>query len=396
MLVAETAVELRGRGKASAEWRGLVYLASIVANNLPDLDIVYVGITGGKLGYLLHHRGHTHTLVAAFASGLVIAFTMRAMARWRSIAFDSSDWRWLLGVSLAGGPLHIAMDFANSYGVHPFWPLSSRWFFGDVLFIVEPLLWLGASVPLAFLARTRRRTIGLVVLTVVLLAMVWWQPIVPLGGKMAVTAFCALLAAWCWRASDRARTVIGVGSFVAVGALFAMAGAVARRALADVVRASFPGAIAHDAALTPMPANPLCWSSVAVHSEGSRYVVRIGMLSLAPTILPASQCPPQLTGEPTAPLAPVPAPASDRAAWVGQFAAPLADLRELAGGCHAAAYLRFSRTPYWIARDGALWLGDLRFDRDRALGFSELMVPGDAACPRNVPSWSEPRAELLR
>jgi ribosomal protein L28 len=39
-------------------------LVSILANNAPDLDIVYIGITGGKLGYLLHHRGHTHTLVA--------------------------------------------------------------------------------------------------------------------------------------------------------------------------------------------------------------------------------------------------------------------------------------------------------------------------------------------
>src|SRR5262245_7443512 len=37
-------------------FRGAVFAASALANNGPDLDFVYTGITGGKLGYLLHHR----------------------------------------------------------------------------------------------------------------------------------------------------------------------------------------------------------------------------------------------------------------------------------------------------------------------------------------------------
>ena len=45
-----------------------------------------------------------------------------------------------------GRELHLAMDFANNYGVHPFWPLSGRWFYGDTIFIIEPL-WLVLLIP---------------------------------------------------------------------------------------------------------------------------------------------------------------------------------------------------------------------------------------------------------
>ena len=44
--------------------------------------------------------------------------------------------------------LHIGMDFMNNYGVHPFWPVDSRWWYGDSVFIIEPLLW-AACAPLA-------------------------------------------------------------------------------------------------------------------------------------------------------------------------------------------------------------------------------------------------------
>ncbi len=49
--------------------------------------------------------------------------------------------------------LHIAMDFTNNYGVHPFWPVDNRWFYGDSVFIIEPLFW-AACAPLAFIFKT--------------------------------------------------------------------------------------------------------------------------------------------------------------------------------------------------------------------------------------------------
>ena len=43
--------------------------------------------------------------------------------------------------ALLGTLLHLSMDALNSYGVHLFWPFENRWFYGDSVFIVEPLYW---------------------------------------------------------------------------------------------------------------------------------------------------------------------------------------------------------------------------------------------------------------
>ena len=45
--------------------RNLLVGTMVAGNNLPDLDFLYPEITGLKLDYLLHHRGHTHTVVGA-------------------------------------------------------------------------------------------------------------------------------------------------------------------------------------------------------------------------------------------------------------------------------------------------------------------------------------------
>src|SRR5690606_11812657 len=66
LIMGDAAVAWRERaGPAlTPRQRGAVVTTAVLANNLPDFDFVYVGITSGQLGYLLHHRGHTHTLPA--------------------------------------------------------------------------------------------------------------------------------------------------------------------------------------------------------------------------------------------------------------------------------------------------------------------------------------------
>ncbi len=53
--------------------------AGIVAANAPDVDLLYTGITEAPLGYLLHHRGHSHTLPGLVALGLVIWAGLRLL-----------------------------------------------------------------------------------------------------------------------------------------------------------------------------------------------------------------------------------------------------------------------------------------------------------------------------
>ena len=57
----------------------------------------------------------------------------------------------LLLLSYIGVILHVLMDLLNNYGVRLLMPFSQRWFYGDVLFIIDPWLWidLGAGVWLA-------------------------------------------------------------------------------------------------------------------------------------------------------------------------------------------------------------------------------------------------------
>ena len=74
------------------------------------------------------------------------------------------------------------------------------------------------------------------------------------------------------------------------------------------------------------------------------------------------------------------------------------ELGMLAGSsCHVAAFLRFARVPFWLPTAGGdLLLGDLRFDRDRELGFAELEAPtGNARCPGFVPDWRPPRQDVI-
>src|SRR5207247_4968018 len=60
----------------------------------------------------------------------------------------------LIAVSWLGLLLHLAFDSLNNYGVRPFLPFSSRWLYGDLVFIVDPWFWLllGAGLHLGLRA----------------------------------------------------------------------------------------------------------------------------------------------------------------------------------------------------------------------------------------------------
>lgn len=70
-LVGAALAEVALRDRATPTQRRLFFAAGVVSSNLPDLDLLVTGLTPPPLGYLLHHRGHTHTLVGLVAQGLV-------------------------------------------------------------------------------------------------------------------------------------------------------------------------------------------------------------------------------------------------------------------------------------------------------------------------------------
>jgi inner membrane protein len=336
-------------------------------------------VTGGKIGYLLHHRGHTHTLLGGVPLGLLAALAIMALAGQKE-RLVPADRRWLLSLGAIGPLVHVAMDGWNIYGVHPFWPIYNGWFYGDAVFIVEPLLW-AVLVSLLFVGLGLPWLVG---------------TFVPLAMRLALVGVAVAMGLVTWRLSPPRRALVAIAAFAAVAAGFFAFGALARSRLERAL-ASAPEITTRDLALTSLPANPWCWSAVAVQTAPrDTLVLTRATVAAVPALWDVGRCP-SLGDHPTAPL--VPSRASDDAAlrWEGEFRGSLAELRALAQNhCEVAAVLRFLRTPFFVTRPASIVVGDLRFDRDAEHDFAEIEVaPGATRCPDHLPPWTPPRSDLL-
>lgn len=375
------------------------WAVSMLAQNLPDADSLYTGITGGVLGYLLHHRGHTHTFVLAPIVALVAYALVAAWARLGRHALSAVDRRWLAGIALVGPFAHVALDASNEYGVHPFWPFDSGWFYGDTIFIIEPLFW-AVAIPTLFAAT--RWLAGRVVWGALLalgVALTWGVGFVPWPSALATTALAIVAVVVARRASAGTRTAFAVVGSLVIVAVFACAGAAAASSARAVLAEKHPDWETIDLSRSPLPATPLCWQMVVVQRspDGQRYALRTAEVSAWPAVVSAAACArgPLVT---TARLAP--GDVRERGVIVtGTLDTPLADLRERAQRCDVAAYLRWSRAPFFatiLDGDGAFVAGDLRYDRSPDIEFAEARLPRTVErCPTWIPSWRPPRAELL-
>lgn len=155
-----------------------------LAAEAPDIDIL--GNFKDPVFGFGHHRGFTHSflglvLVQALVVGLMyVIWRMRG----RKVKDPNLPPRWGLLFLLANlaGLTHILLDFTNNYGVRPFWPFWEKWYSWDIVFIVEPVLWLflvgGLMVPGLFslindeIGVRRKGPPGRLAATVALLGMV--------------------------------------------------------------------------------------------------------------------------------------------------------------------------------------------------------------------------------
>ena len=393
-LIGETAARSArpvGHGQSDAR-RTLFIAVVVVGSNLPDSDLLYAWGAGGKLRYLLEHRGHTHTIVGALLGSALMLVACRAWERWRG-ALQPRDRAVLVALALLAPLLHIGMDALNSYGVHPWWPLDDRWFYGDSVFIVEPLFWAATAAPLAFLLRswTARAAMVSILCAGLYLALVTGMAMP--GSIVVYAVLCAVMLALGWRAPPRAALALSIGTCVAIAAAFAIASREAAARIDAYAAEQTPGWTTLDHILTPMPMNPLCWSVILVQAERNRYALRRAVLSL----VPGMRCPAHAADAAiTAPLIDVPLPDTPFLQWHGEVLATQDTLRALvASSCKAAAFVRFARAPWFRLEDQPPTIGDLRFDREPGLGFAEVALGQRAPCPSYVPPWVPPRLDLL-
>ena len=116
----------------------------LLSANAADADFVAL-FFGDRWTLLHHHRGITHSIVGTIAIGLLVplllALIERTMARVRRRA-PTIRLRSLMVASLIAAATHPLMDWTNNYGVRPLLPWSGRWFYGDLVYIIDPYIWL--------------------------------------------------------------------------------------------------------------------------------------------------------------------------------------------------------------------------------------------------------------
>ena len=394
---AERCVPASGPGLPARTRRAIGLGLMIVGSNLPDADFIYSAVTGSKLDYLLQHRGHTHTVLGAIVLALVMVGAVAMWLRFRRIAWSATDARYLLGLAILAPLLHLCLDASNSYGVHPFWPLQNDWFYGDAVFIVEPLLWVTAT-PLLFTLSTMlgRSLVALAVLAGVALSFL--TGLVPPSLAVALTVLVGVLGLISRYTGTRMALASGIFAWLGITAMFITTGAAAEAKMNRLLTSDYPDARTLDVVLTPMPVNPLCREVFVVQTESQRYIIRKATLSIAPGWLSAQECPQRTLG--AASTAPLTAAAADSTAdieWLGEMVMPETLVGELANRfCAVRAILRFSRVPWAMARGDGWVFGDMRYDREPELGLAEIEVgPDEDECPAFIPPWTPPRADLL-
>jgi inner membrane protein len=258
----------------------LAPLSLIVGANLPDSDLV-VGLFGGKNAFLIHHRGVTHALLGVVVEALLLAAALRWFERWRArtaandpappaplSAPDTPNapagWSAYLWPALAGLLSHPLLDALNTYGIRPWLPFSDARYFGDLVFIVDPWLWLifGGAALLA----GRRSALGTatwIALATVGSLVVFTNARTPEHVKVAWPCAIALLAAlrWAGVGVKRPARPLWIGALLFVTYLGGLEWC-ARTAVANFM-ATVPSSApvtSHFVMRSPTIANPLRWS----------------------------------------------------------------------------------------------------------------------------------------
>ncbi|MDR0779753.1 MAG: metal-dependent hydrolase [Pseudomonadales bacterium] len=356
---------------ATVVQRRVFFITGLLAANLPDADLVYSGITPPPLGYLLHHRGHTHT-IAGLVAFAALAWLITRLPRVReAIGTASARFWWLVALALGS---HLLADGWNNYGIHPFFPLSNQWFYGDVAYILEPWFWMLLGVAVVLNTRNRHGRWSLAALLIALPLLGVAIGMLPWPAIAAMAGVCCVLSLALRTLDEPRRALISLVALLTFVVLsWNLHGAVVRQInQAD----PFGAAQTLDLILNPRPANPLCWDALRLTRDATA-MLTISQRTVALPSAESSAC-----GRDAAPE------------WRTLVRESIPELQQLArDNCEVRAWLQFGRAP--ALGDGLI--SDLRFGAAvrgnfSALRFTETPPP---RCPPNLPNWTPPRSDVL-
>jgi inner membrane protein len=182
-------------GKAGLEKKTAYAMpALVIAANLPDIDIF---LTRSQ-SYLDRHRGITHSFVGMVGLSFLLAGAIWAAGRLRLIAGRRQIRFFALWfVSAIGILSHLFLDVLGDYGLRPLLPFSSKRYYGDLINVVDPWVWLIFGCSLFLAARMKSSRLAWVALACVLDAAIFFASgkVFALGWTLVVLAVTGAMSA---------------------------------------------------------------------------------------------------------------------------------------------------------------------------------------------------------
>ncbi len=266
-------------------------LLCVLAANAPDADIIVLAF-GDRWTFVQHHRGITHAIIGVIALAFLLPLLFyvgdRLWSRFRNQQ-PTMKLKGLLLASFVVSATHPLLDWTNNYGIRFLLPWNERWFYGDLVFIVDPLMWLilggacfllsaktrsgkfvwaGVAAVLTFLIIASERSNNLA--NPLLISLLWILALVALivlfvkgagkrwGSKIAFVSFALVLVYWSLLALAHSR-------------------AIARGGEQAANMASSNGETIARLAAMPRLANPFRWDCV-FETDRATYRFEVGLL----------------------------------------------------------------------------------------------------------------------
>lgn len=281
----------------------------LLAANAPDSDIVVLAF-GDRWSFLQHHRGITHAIVGVIALALILPLIFYAVdsiwSRFRNQT-PRVKLKGLLIASFIASATHPLLDWTNNYGIRFLLPWNPKWFYGDLVFIADPYLWLilgGAAFLLS--ART---TSGKVIWALVAATLTFLLVASPRSNGLPnlrfitllwIVTLAALIVLFVKGARERWGSKIAFVSFALVLVYWGMLAFAHSRAMTNGAAraeriASQNGETVTRLAAMPTLANPLQWDFV-FQTDRATYRFRIGLAGQAtsPGVVRYENAPPEL------------------------------------------------------------------------------------------------------
>lgn len=365
---------------------------SIFAANFPDLDLIYSLYDSSKLGYLVHHRGHTHTFIWTIPQALVALLFSALIFKIK----DKVIWAWGFGLILLNIILHISLDALNIYGVHPFYPWDNSWYYGDRVFIIEPLIWF-SILPLALTPIKKLISLKTFLLVFFLLPLILAVKIQMMSVPTAmILGFYFLAMGHVFnKMYEGTKTLTSVGFTLVVILGFITEGLIVENHISNQFtqnKKQFENL--EELAITPYPGNPFCWNIYLAKTYGSDgYQVSIGQYQSRKII--GFKCPKGMQKEGSTALQ-----QNNAVTKIKNFKlfktydSSKKLIFDDKKDCRLQNWFQFVRIPF-LDKDGNYV--DLRFTRSSSRDNFTLINLNDESlsCVKAPAPWLPPRAKLL-